>query len=72
MKGGPSVAVARAEVETQGVTISDEDSSVGLTVAAGWDVQLGDGDLYLPPNAEVMVRALGAFPFLATVGVGFR
>lgn len=72
LKGGVGVAVARAEVETQGVTISDENSGVGLTAGAGWDLQLGDGNLYLTPNVDVMVGEFETFHFLATVGIGFR
>lgn len=72
VKGGVGVAVARAEVETQGVTITEEDEGVGLTAGAGWDLQLGDGNLYLTPNVDVMVRELETFHFLATVGIGLR
>lgn len=72
VKGGVGVAVARAEVDIEGVTVSDEDTGFGLTVGAGWDVQLGDGNLYLTPNADVMARDFETFHFLATVGIGFR
>lgn len=72
VKGGLGVAVARAEVETGGVTISREEEDVGVTAGVGYDVQLGDGNLYLTPNVDVMVGDFENFHFLATVGIGFR
>lgn len=72
VKGGLGVAVTRAEVETGDVTISREEEDVGLTAGVGYDVQLGDGNLYLTPNVDVMVGDFENFHFLATVGIGFR
>lgn len=75
LKAGLGVSTVEASGEVDGVTLSVSDESLGATVGAGWDVQLGDGNLYLTPNLDVMLQDLENpvdAAFLATVGLGFR
>lgn len=84
LKGG--LGVARIERKRSGLTSRGqpvtvtlvEEESPGTTLGLGYDIHLGDGNLYLTPNFDALLR----FPdmevsdtdaaFLVTVGIGFR
>lgn len=75
VKGGLGIATIEAEVDVEDVTVSTDDESLGATLGAGWDLQLGDGNLYLTPNLDLVLQGLDTSAdalFLATVGIGFR
>lgn len=77
LKGGLGFATLQVSVEQGDVTVSTDETGVGLTLGAGHDVQLGDGNLFLTPNVDVLLQSydgLGAPDglFLLTLGIGFR
>lgn len=75
LKAGLGLAVSELEDEQGDVTVTLEDEGLGATLGAGWDVQLGGGNLYLTPNLDLMLREIDTGPasvFLLTVGIGFR
>lgn len=77
LKGGLGFAVREFTVERGDVTISSEDTGIGLTLGAGHDVQLGDGNLFLTPNLDVLLQGFDGTEnvstlFLLTLGLGFR
>lgn len=77
LKGGLGFAFREFTVERGDVTISSEDTGIGLTLGAGHDVQLGDGNLFLTPNFDVLLQGFDGTEsvstlLLVTLGLGFR
>lgn len=78
VKGGVGFAYAEFSEELGDGTFTTEDAGLGVTLGAGYDVQLGDGNLFLTPNLDVLLQVSGGPDvqheglFLLTVGLGFR
>lgn len=77
VKGGLGFAYTELTQEQGDLTVSTDDTGLGLTLGAGYDVQLGDGNLFLTPNLDVLLQSFDGLEasdtlFLLTVGLGFR
>lgn len=77
LKGGIGFATAEASVEQGDVTITVSDEGFGATLGAGYDVHLGDGNLYVTPGVDVLLQSFDDIEgntslFLFTVGIGFH
>lgn len=77
VKGGVGFAYAEFSEDLGDATVTFEDTGFGVTLGAGHDVQLGDGNLFLTPNLDVLLQGFDGTEnvstlFLLTLGLGFR
>lgn len=72
LKLGMGIAIMEVSGEAGDATITVTDEAFGATLGAGWDLQLGDGNLYLTPNVDILAQDMELFFTTATVGIGFR
>lgn len=78
VKGGLGFAYAEFSEDLGDATVTFEDTGLGLTLGAGYDAQLGDGNLFLTPNLDVLLQGIDGGDvldesfFLLTLGIGFR
>lgn len=60
-----------------GGTVSTDQQGAGAVLGAGWDIQLGSGNLYLTPNVDVLLQGYNNLNrvdaiYLFTLGIGFH
>lgn len=74
-KAGVGFASAVVSTDVGGGTFTSDESGLGLTFGAGYDVRIG-GNLYLTPNLDILVQSFDEFAdsnlFLFTLGIGFH
>lgn len=74
-KAGAGFATAVVSTDVVGGTFETDESGVGLTFGAGYDVRIG-GNLYLTPNVDILVQTFDDFAdsnlFLFSLGIGFH
>lgn len=72
LKAGAGIAGQEVTGESGNTTVTVTNEAFAATLGAGWDLQLGDGNLYLTPNFDIMAQDMEDFFFVGTVGIGFR
>ncbi|HKK08456.1 MAG TPA: hypothetical protein VKA44_06195 [Gemmatimonadota bacterium] len=77
LKAGIGFSDLSVSRDIQGVTVSADDGGAGAVLGAGWDIRLGEGNLYLTPNVDVMLQGFDGLDtidavYLFTIGIGFH
>jgi len=77
LKAGVGFADLSVSQDVTGGTVSADRGGAAATLGLGWDLRLGDGNLYLTPNFDVMFQGFDGLDrvdeiYVLTVGIGFH
>lgn len=77
LKAGIGFASVESSTDLVDVSLVADNEGAGAVLGAGWDLQLGDGNLYLTPNFDILLQGFDSLDrvnalYLFTLGIGFH